>query len=315
MRIVMMGTGAYAVPTLEKLYQSPHNAAALFTRPDVAGPGRRAAPPNPMRRLAAERGTPVYDPHSVNSPEALEILRNLAPDLLVVCDYGQILAAQTLATARHGGLNLHASLLPKYRGAAPINWAIYHGESETGNTVIHMTARLDAGPCVAQQRITIGPDETAEQIEPRMADAGAALVTEAIEQLAAGSLRQLPQDDTKATRAPKLKKSDGRVDWSRTARQIFDQIRAFKPWPKTFTDWPRDGAGPVRLILDLVAVDRSPSDQPPGTVTGADANRLSIATGEGQLVIEQLQPAGKRVMTAAEFLRGAALKMGDRLGE
>jgi methionyl-tRNA formyltransferase len=165
----------------------------------------------------------------------------------VVCDYGQILAPATLATARRGGVNLHGSLLPKYRGAAPINWAIYHGETESGVTVIHITPQIDAGPCIAQARTAIGPDETAAELEVRLAELGAGLMCEAIDLLEEGRQQALPQDAALAGKAPRLKKSDGLIDWRRPAAAIKNHVRAMEPWPKTYTFWHRCDGPPLRL--------------------------------------------------------------------
>ncbi len=216
----------------------------------------------------------------------------------MVCDYGQILSRYTLELAPLGGINLHASLLPKYRGAAPIQWAMLEGETETGVTVIHMTPRLDAGPAIVQVATPIGPDETAAELEPRLATIGATAVLQAIELLASGTAQPIAQDQAQATRAPRLKKEQGAVDWSRPAEAIRNQVRALQPWPKTFTFWHRAGSEPLRLILETVRVEPAPptGETPavPGTVLDASGERLVIATGSGALSIEQLQPAGKR---------------------
>ncbi|MFP6659064.1 MAG: methionyl-tRNA formyltransferase [Pirellulales bacterium] len=315
MRIFMMGTGGYAVPTFRAVHASAHNVAAVFTQPDVGPAGRKKTSPNPMREAAGELGIEVFNPHDADSAEAHRSIQSQQPDLLVVCDYGQILAAETLALAAHGGFNLHASLLPKYRGAAPINWAIEHGETETGNSVIHMTPQIDGGPCVAQERILIGADETAEELEVRMAHSGAQLVLQAIDDLEADRLQPIPQDASQVSRAPKLKKADGQIEWSRTAQQIFNQVRAMRPWPKTFSNWIRPGREPLRLIFEIVRVGESISDAPPGEVVDVTDDRISIATGDGCLLVEQLQPAGKRVLSAAEFLRGYPLQLGERFGD
>jgi methionyl-tRNA formyltransferase len=315
MRIIMMGTGTYAVPTFQALIDSRHDTVALFTRPDVPTRSRSQLPPNPMRAVATQQGIKVFDPANANRAEAQADIRALQPDLLMVCDYGQILAVETLALARHGGLNLHASLLPRHRGAAPVNWALYHGDAETGNTVIHITPRIDAGPCVAQERIAIDPDETAIELEARLAEAGAPLVLGAVDSLERGTLTPIPQDNTLATRAPKLKKSDGQIDWNRSAKQIRNQVRAMKPWPKTYTYWTRPDGKSLRLILEQVRVAPSESDEMPGTVLVASGHQLFVATDDGALQIDQLQPAGKRIMTAEQFLRGYDVKAGDTLGD
>ena len=202
-----------------------------------------------MRDVAHEFALPIFDPDDINSDEAIARLAKYKADLLIVCDYGQILSSDALATAHLGGVNLHGSLLPKYRGAAPINWAICNGEAETGVTVIHMTPRVDAGPCIAQARTPIDPDETAVALEARLCQIGSWLVRRTVDSLDAGRLEALPQDPALASKAPRLKKTDGRIDWNRPARAIKDQIRAMEPWPKTYTYWhrpdgPADAADP-----------------------------------------------------------------------
>lgn len=316
MRVIMMGTGPFAVPTLKRLYDSPHEVLALVTRPPKPIHGKSRAEANPMRALAEERGTRVHDPQSINTPEARMVLASYRPDLLVVCDYGQILSPEVLELARWGGINLHASLLPKYRGAAPINWAIYNGETETGVTIIHMTPGLDAGPAIAQLSTPIGPTETTAELEPRLAELGAPAVLEAIDQLAAGNAKPIEQNSAQVTRAPRLKKEHGAVDWSRSAEAIANQVRALKPWPGTFTFWHRESGEPLRLILDTVAAlpAAASGSSAPGTVTLAEQGHLHIATSAGQLNLLTLQPAGKRVLSAAEFLRGYGVQAGSRMG-
>jgi len=313
MRLLMMGTGPFGVPTFRRLYGSGHAVAALVTGPQK--PGRRPQPPSPLRQIAAEHGTPIYDPESVNTDDARQRLRQFGAELLVVCDFGQILSAETLATARLGGLNLHGSLLPKYRGAAPINWAVYHGDTETGVSVIHMTPQVDAGPVIAQGGLSIGPDETAAELEPRLAELGAGLMLEAIDALARGGAQPVPQDKSLASKAPRIQKSDGLIDWSRPAAAIKNQVRAMQPWPTAYTFWHRVDGPPLRLIVGPVAVvEGSPSGAPPGTVLEADGDRLVVAAGERAVALEAVQPAGKRLLSIGEFLRGYRVQPGDRLG-
>ncbi|MCE9547333.1 MAG: methionyl-tRNA formyltransferase [Planctomycetia bacterium] len=322
MKLIMMGSGPYAVPTFEALLNSRHEVSALVTQPlRAAAKHNKPLPISPMRAVADARGLAILDPPDVNTEEAVRQLADLRPELYVVCDYGQILRPATLAVGRLGGINLHASLLPKYRGAAPINWALYHGDTETGNTVLHMTPRIDAGPCLAQEKVAIDPHESAVELETRLARLGAALVLSAIDDLEAGRTAVIVQDPSLATRAPRLKKSDGQVDWSRTAEQIRNQIRAFKPWPGTYTQWVRAGAEPLRLILDAgrLAMASGPPNTidaeqiKPGTVFYCGDAGLIVNTGGGLLSIDRIQPAGKRVMDSAEFLRGYPVKVGDRL--
>ena len=318
MRLIMMGTGPFAVPTFLALIASPHDVVALVTRPRAAVRSRGRAPRNLMREAADGHSIQAIDPSNVNSTEAQQQLEELHSDLLVVCDYGQILAAETLAVAPLGGINLHGSLLPKYRGAAPVQWALMNGEEETGTSVIHMTPRLDAGPCLVQRRTKIGPSETAEQLEARLAESGVEAVEAAIEILSnwdRHSLLGSVQENAQATRAPRLKKSDGEVDWNLSAVRIHNQVRALKPWPGTYTSWHRSQGLPVRLILSEVsALAEEPCDVPAGTVAADLGDELRVGTGHGLLAISRLQPAGKREMSVADFLRGHEVTAGSEFG-
>jgi len=313
MRLVMMGTGPFAVPTFRKLYETEHTVLALVTGPlKNLKPGMAVGP---MRDLAHEHLTPIFDPEDINSPEGQAGLAAMKADLLVVCDYGQILSAAVLGTARLGGINLHASLLPKYRGAAPINWAIYHGETETGVSVIHMTPSVDAGPIIAQAATPIHPDETAVELEARLAEIGAWLMVRAIDTLKEGRIEAIPQDPALASKAPRLKKTDGLIDWNRPAAAIRNHIRAMEPWPKTYTFWRRESGPPLRLILAPVTVlSRNPKAASPGTVIEAARDRLVVAAGEGAVLIHGVQPAGKRMLSVREFLNGHRVRPGDCFG-
>jgi methionyl-tRNA formyltransferase len=315
MRLIMMGTGPFAVPTFRELYAARHDVALLVTKPLRSHRGKEVEPASTMRNVAREHGTPIFDPESVNTPEAQRRLREVAADLMVVCDYGQILAPQTLAAARLGGINLHGSLLPKYRGAAPINWAIYNGETETGVTVIHMTPQIDAGPCIAQAATPIGAEETAVEVEARLAELGAPLVRSAIDALAAGRAEALPQNPSLASKAPRLKKTDGAIDWARPAECLKNQVRALEPWPRTYTFWHRAQGAPLRMILGPLNVVDSHAESPvPGTVLEAHVDRLVIACGQGAVAPRGIQLAGKRPMDVAEVLRGRTIQPGDRFG-
>jgi methionyl-tRNA formyltransferase len=299
------------------LLDSPYEVAGLITRPTSAAKGREKSSPNPMQDTAAAHGVPVHVPESINSGQ--QLLTGLAPDLMVVCDYGQILSPEVLAIPPLGGINLHASLLPRYRGAAPIQWAIFHGETETGVSVIHMTPRLDAGPILAMRKTPIGPEETHPELEQRLALLGIEAVQEAIGVLMKwdrSSSLGTPQDATLASKAPRLKKEQGVIHWSRAARQIHDQVRAFKPWPGTFTFWRRAGQEPLRLVVDQTQVGSEPLAlaSAAGTVLVSDGKELIIATGDQSLSLRAVQPAGKRLMPVADFLRGYPVREGDRFG-
>lgn len=320
MRIVMMGTGPFAVPTFRWLLESAHEVPALFTRPDRNVHRRRRPPPNPMREVAQEHNLKILTPDSINSEEAHQQLRELEAELFVVCDYGQILSRDTLTLATRGGINLHGSLLPKYRGAAPVHWAIYHGEPETGVSVIHMTPRLDGGPVIATRTTNIGPDETTPDVELRLSQIGVEAVAEAIKLLDASPVDATlgePQDQSQATKAPRLSKEDGAVDWNRSDQEIKNQVRAFQPWPGTYSNLVRDGQEPVRLILDRVSIAAADEatldeDRQPGQVALVEKDRLLVATGEGLLSLDRVQPSGKKAMGVGDWLRGHEVTTQDR---
>lgn len=304
MRLIMLGTGPFAVPTLRALAAGAHEVPLVVSRPFK---GRKKAPRPPMHSAAEEMDIELWTPESVNLTESVERLKSLAADLLVVCDYGEILKPAALESTRLGGVNLHGSLLPKYRGAAPVQWAVLNGDRETGNTVIQMTAGLDAGPCLAQQRVAIDPDETAGELEDRLAVLGAEAVVEVVDKLADGVAEPVEQEHTAASKAPRLAKQDGLIDWNLPAATIKNRVRAFAPWPRTFSFWQGEGREPVRVVIDQVQVadDVSIGSLLPGEPQKVDG-RLLVATGDGLLRIIDLQPAGKRVMSADEFLRGYA---------
>ncbi len=321
MRILMMGTGPFAVPTFQSLLNDPaHEVIGLITRPP-RGNRRKPPAPNPMEQVALDAGLRIEMPESIKSPESNQLLRDMNAELLVVCDYGQILSRENLSHAHRGGINLHASLLPAYRGAAPIHWAIYDGCQETGISVIHMTPRLDGGPLLAQTVVPIEPLETTEELEPRLAELGVPAVQDAIGLLASWdgeSAIGTMQDASQVTKAPRLNKSDGNIDWTRTTEQIVNQFRAFQPWPGTFSHWiPENGGRALRVVLThITAASRLASaDTPPvpGTIIACDAH-LQIATGDQAIEVLQIQPSGKKPMPIDAFLRGYRVQPGDRFG-
>jgi methionyl-tRNA formyltransferase len=323
MRLIMMGTGPFAAPTFEQLYHAGHDVAALVTRPPRNVRDRYKAAESLLPPIAERHGTPVIAPEDVNSQTAREQLAAWNAELFIVCDYGQILSNETLATAPLGGINLHGSLLPKYRGAAPIHWAIYHGETETGVTVIHMTPKLDAGPCIGQVRTPIGGDETTADVEARLSQLGAPLVLQCIEQLATGSARTIDQNPAQATKARRLRKEDGEIDWSRSAKAIHDQIRAFSPWPRSSTWCIRREGEPLRVMIDAADEVRAPNEAgqarqqtkaEPGTIVMAAGESLHVQTGGGLLAIKRIQPVGKKQISGGEFLRGYRAQAGDQFG-
>jgi methionyl-tRNA formyltransferase len=317
----MMGTGSFAEPTFKAILGGPHSVVGLVTQPDrptghERGSTRQAE--RGMIDIARAHAIPIQQPASINTPEGVAGLRELKPDLVVVAAYGQILSKDVLAVPPLGGINVHASLLPKYRGAAPVAWAIYHGEERTGVTVIKMSVRLDAGDILAQEAIDITPDETAGELEARLATLGARLAVQVVEQIAAGTDHGTKQDPSLVTKAPKLTKEHGAIDWSRQARDIVNHIRAMQPWPTAYTFFRRAGPAPIRLILYKAKVHEGiESSAVPGQVIlpPAAPGRLFVATGQGgQIEVLELQPAGKRRMSSAEFLRGHRSLPGDSFG-
>jgi methionyl-tRNA formyltransferase len=332
MRLLMMGTGPFAVPTFQRLVNSSHRVLGLITRPIPIGKG--TPPPNPMRIAAESLGIPVYDPASINSEQSQRLIQELSPDLFVVCDYGQILQPAILQLAPLGGINLHGSLLPKFRGAAPIQRAMLAGVDVTGISVIHMTPALDAGPVLATRQTPIGARETAPELESRLSLLGVEAVMESIELLAAHQSAHppappappaqhvpnaafgSPQDPSLVSRAPRLQKSEGLVDWTRSAVEIDRQVRALKPWPNTYSFWERAGQSPLRLILERVAPTTTAASEPtpPGVIAAVTSNQVLVGTGQGLLALHAVQPAGKRVMEVAEFIRGYPMQPGQRFG-
>jgi methionyl-tRNA formyltransferase len=320
LRIIMLGTGDFALPTFNLLAETGHRIVALVTQPDRPQGRKQELIPSAIKRSAAARGIRVEQPEDVNVPASVERIRELAPDLLVTAAYGQILSAELLAVAPMGGINLHGSILPAYRGAAPVARAIQNGEAETGVTVILMTPRIDAGGMLAFARTPIDPAETAGELEHRLAVMGAPLVVQAIADLAAGKARVMPQARSRVTRAPKLRKEDGLIAWDRPARAIHDLVRAMKPWPTASTSIRlpgQPGREPIRLIVHKTEVveDRANPGVPPGTVLEAAGDRLLVAAGAGTIRLVSVQVPGKKAMTSAEFLHGNRLAPGDRLGD
>jgi methionyl-tRNA formyltransferase len=319
LRLVMMGTGTFAEPTLETLLTGRHPVVGLVTQPDrVAGVARGSTRQvgKGMKAIAEAAGVPVFRPESVNTPEGVARLREWNADLLVVAAYGQILANDVLSAARLGGVNVHGSLLPRHRGAAPVAKAILEGDAEAGVTIIRMTTGLDAGDMLARAAIPIGPEETAGELEARLAPLGARLVADVIERLAAGPVPGEKQDPALVTRAPKLKKEDGLIDWTQPAERVCRQVRAMQPWPTAYTFLHRAGHPPMRVVVNRTRVSPEPVPGPAdaGAVVAVPGKLLVGAGGGGAVEIVTIQPAGKRPMTAAEFLNGYRPQPGDRFG-
>ncbi len=310
-RIVFLGTKDFALPTFEYLCQTGHEVVALVTQPDRPQGRKQLLIPSRIKEAALARGVRVEQPVDVNSSNALELIRSLAPDLLVTAAYGQILSAELLGIPSLGGINLHGSILPAYRGAAPVARAIEQGQTETGVTVIRMTPRIDAGGMMAFARTPIGPDETAAEVEDRLGQIGAQLIAQAIAELVAGTVKILPQDRSKVTKAPKLTKEDGLIDWTRSNRDVHNQVRAMQPWPIASTYWLRRDQ-PVRLIVHHTTLAEGTGD--PGQVLESNGDRLIVAAGVGAVRLLRVQLEGKKVCPVEDFLRGHQL-VGTRFGK
>ena len=337
MRIAMMGTGTFAEPTFEALIASfGGDVVGLVTQPGRDAGSKRGSTRQTgkgMANIAAACGIAVIQPESINTPEGLDLLRGMQPDLLVVAAYGQILSKDVLTVPTRGTINVHASLLPKYRGAAPVAYAILGGESQTGVTIIKVTPGLDSGDMILQEALDILPDDTTGSLEARLAPLGAKLAVEVAHKYAGGGpIEGVTQDPALVTKAPKIKKEFGLIDWSEPADYIWRFVRAMQPWPTAYTFLHRPGKEPMRVIIASTRGGsvRSPSAPfSPGTVCGTFECPKEIAqmpgeqpwiamnvqAGEGGTVfVSELQPAGKKKMTAEEFLRGYPIVEGMRFG-
>ena len=305
MRILFMGTPDFAVPSLEALVAAGHTVCGVFTQPDKPkNRGMKLQPP-PVKVCAQAHGIPVYQPVKLRDGSALTLIRELAPELIVVAAYGRILPDDILAAPEKGCINVHSSLLPRYRGAAPINWAILNGDRETGVTIMHMAHDLDAGDIILQRATPIGPDETAPELYARLAELGGGLLTEAVELLAAGTAPRTPQDHEKATLAPMLSRELSPMNFTRPAGQLHDQVRGLQPWPAAVTE-----LGGKRCKVFSTAVLEGRAGAAPGTVLAAGKEGIDLACGgDTALRITELQPDGGKRMKAADFLRGHPISL------
>lgn len=308
MRVVFMGTPAFAVPSLEGLAEAGHQLAGVFSQPDKpVGRHHNKLQPTPVKERALARGIPVYQPETLRDGTALAILQELAPELIVVAAYGRFLPDEILVLPPKGCINVHSSLLPKYRGSAPINWAILNGERVTGVTIQRMVREMDAGDIILQRSTPIGETEDAAALYDRLAQLGGELAVGAVAQIQAGAATYTPQDHAQATQAPMLSKAMSPVDWTRSAQEIFNQIRGLYPWPGASTDIIT--GEPVKLWRAQVVEKHT--DATPGAIIAASKQGIDVACGELQHVLRilELQPPGKKRMTAADYLRGHPIQV------
>ncbi|MBW2688900.1 MAG: methionyl-tRNA formyltransferase [Deltaproteobacteria bacterium] len=307
-RTVFMGTPDFALQTLQGLIDVGCNLVGVYTQPDrPKGRGKQLAAP-PVKELAQQHDIPVYQPGKLRQPEAVAELEALAPDLIVVVAYGQILPKSVLDIPRHGCINVHASLLPKYRGAAPINKAIIDGETETGITTMYMDVGLDTGDMLIKKTLSIGTEETAGELHDRLASLGRETMEETLQKLCAGTLQREVQDDDQSTYASMMKKEDGRIDWNLSATDIHNKIRGLDPWPGAYTSLNNE-------LLKLARTSPEATDGgKPGSIVSADKTGVRIACASGTLLVKELQLAGRKRLAAADFLRGCPLETGTILG-
>ena len=312
MRILFFGSAVIGFPVLEALLTSPADElVGVVTQPDRPGGRKLQTTPCPVKIFAQERGIPAFSPEKVGSPESLDALQELAADLFVVVAYGQYIPQSVLAMPPSGSINLHPSLLPKYRGSSPIQWAIANGDAMTGVTILYVSEKMDAGDIILQREVPIGPEDNEQSMEPVLARAGADLLMEAVTQIRSGSVSARPQDETAATEVRKLVKEDGRLDWTLSARTLHNRIRAFIAWPGCFFEKP-SAKGVKRVKVLRAQVEEGTGT--PGELLDVSGDGPLVATGDGALRLLEVQPAGKRAMDGAAYLRGHPLQPGDRLG-
>ena len=327
MRIVFMGTPDFAVPSLAALAGAGHEIAAVVTQPDKQKGRGKAVQMTPVKAWALDHGIPVYQPVKVRDPEFVKLLQGIAPQVIVVAAFGQILSKEILTLPPYGCVNIHASLLPKYRGAAPIQWAILQGEKETGITTMQMNEGLDTGDMLEKCVIPIAPDETGGSLHDKLSQAGGPLILSTLKGLSEGTIHPVPQGESGTCYAKMLTKSLGDIDWSAPAEEIERLIRGLNPWPSAYTHWngrtlklwagealPGEG-GAAPCSAEAAGGEQKPGqgirDSKPGQVVRADKDCLAVMTGEGLLRIKELQLEGKKRMDAAAFLRGCPVKAGD----
>lgn len=306
MKILFMGTPEFAVPSLNALLGAGHTVCGVFTQPDKPKNRGMKLLPSPVKVCALSHEIPVFQPAKMRDGEALGYLRELDPELIVVAAYGKILPSEILDYPVKGCINVHSSLLPKYRGAAPINWAILNGEAETGVTIMHMASELDAGDIICQSATPIGENETAPELFQRLAQLGAGLLLEAVGQIADGRPARVPQDAALATYAPMLSRALSPIDWNRDARSLHNQVRGLLPWPAAVAEF---GGNRCKVLSTVVIDDKM--EKAPGTVIEAGKNGIVMVCGGGTLLrICELQPDGGKRMKAADYLRGHPLSLG-----
>ncbi len=309
MRIVFMGTPEFAVPSLEALLSSSVQVVGVVCQPDrPKGRGHQLVAP-PVKLVAERAGIPVLQPLKIRTPEFLQSLSSWQPDVIAVAAYGRILHAPILQLPPMGCVNVHGSLLPRYRGAAPVQWAVINGETETGITTMLMDEGMDTGAMLLQEKLEILPEDTAGTLAPRLAALGGRLLIDTLTQLKAGTLPPTKQDDQQATMAPLLKKEDGLVDWTMSARSLTNRVRGLSPWPGAYTF-----LGDERWNIWKAALQRTATTDTPGTIVAVTKQSILVATGDGLFEIREIQIANSKRMAVGQFLAGHRVAVGQQLG-
>ncbi|MEJ9218770.1 methionyl-tRNA formyltransferase [Paenibacillus glucanolyticus] len=312
MKIVFMGTPAFAVPSLEMLIVEGYSIAAVVTQPDRPQGRKKVLTPTPVKEAALRHGIPVLQPQRLRSPEAVAELAEYKPDLIVTAAYGQILPKSVLDMPSLGCLNVHGSLLPAYRGGAPIQRSIINGEAVTGITLMYMAEGLDTGDMIAKVEVPIEETDTAGTMFEKLSQAGAKLLQQELPRLVKGKVDAEPQDEAKATYAPNLTRDDEKIDWSRSSREIYNQIRGLVPYSGGFTLWNGE-VFKVWAAANPSSAQVVSSEAQPGTVLGLHEEGIVVKTGDGSLTLLIVQPSGKKAMDAAQFVRGTSLAVGTVL--
>ena len=305
MRIVFMGSAALAVPSLDAILEAgTDQVVGVVSQPDRPAGRKRVLTPCPLKAFAEERGLPILTPEKIGAPDSVSTLAALEPDLFVVVAYGQYIPQRVIDLAPNEAINVHPSLLPKYRGSAPIQWAILNGDTETGVSIIYLAKKMDAGDIIRQKRYPLGKDETSATLHDKLSVFGAELLLNAIDDIRSHSITRIPQDESAVVEIRKLAKEDGRIDWTLSAEAIRNRIRAFDPWPGSFCGLP------TGEVLKVWKASVAAGQGDPGEVLD---ERLLVATGEGALRLEEVQPVGKKRMPATAFLNGCPLPKGTTL--
>jgi len=310
MRVAFMGTPDFAIPSLRALIEGPYDVIAVITQPDRPKGRQGVLTPPPVKLLALQHNIPVFQPLKIKNRDFFPVVERLNPDIIVVVAYGQIISKEILDLPPKRCINIHASLLPKYRGSAPINWALINGEKVTGVTSMIVTEGLDSGPILLKKEIPIADHDDARSLHDKLSEAGGRLLLETMSGIKSGTLTPVPQDESEATYFPMLKKSDGLIDWTKDASEIRNRIKGLMPWPGAYTYLH----GEMLKIFRADVVSGQWSVVSPGTVIHVNDKGITITTGKALLLINELQIEGKRRMTAAEFIRGHKIEKGMVLG-